>query len=103
MKKINESFLCTNCGKEISQAAKTCRNHCPHCFISLHVDWEVPWDRLSQCNSLMYPTTYEIRNWNYKILFECSACHKLHRNKRAEDDQIEKLPELIEEYKQILQ
>ncbi|NCQ81548.1 RNHCP domain-containing protein [bacterium] len=23
-------------------AQKTCRNHCPHCFVSLHVDGDVP-------------------------------------------------------------
>ncbi|MBQ2600698.1 RNHCP domain-containing protein [bacterium] len=38
MKKINESFTCINCKKEIPLAAKTCRNHCPYCFTSLHVD-----------------------------------------------------------------
>ncbi|MBP7062214.1 RNHCP domain-containing protein [Patescibacteria group bacterium] len=42
MKKINEAFICSNCKKQIAEAAKTCRNHCPHCFISVHVDGEVP-------------------------------------------------------------
>ncbi|MBQ5945300.1 RNHCP domain-containing protein [bacterium] len=23
-------------------AAKTCRNHCPYCFASLHVDGDIP-------------------------------------------------------------
>ncbi|MBO7095209.1 RNHCP domain-containing protein [bacterium] len=38
MKKINETFICTNCGQEVPLASKTCRNHCPYCFTSLHVD-----------------------------------------------------------------
>ncbi|MEI7918757.1 MAG: RNHCP domain-containing protein [bacterium] len=42
MKKINESFTCIHCGKQISQAAKTCRNHCPFCFVSRHVDGDIP-------------------------------------------------------------
>lgn len=99
MKKINESFICINCGKEVPPASKTCRNHCPYCFVSLHVDWDMPGDRLSQCKSIMYPIEYIIKNSDYKILFKCSKCGKMHWNKRAEDDQIEKLPELIKSYK----
>jgi len=45
MKKINESFVCIHCGEEIMQATKTCRNHCPKCFCSLHVDGDIPGDR----------------------------------------------------------
>lgn len=103
MKKINESFICIHCGKEISQAPKTCRNHCPYCFVSLHVDWKIPWDRDGKCDSLMYPTNYKLSNSEYKILFECSKCHKQHWNKRAEDDQIENLPLLIKNYQEFLQ
>ena len=99
MKKINESFICINCGKEVPLASKTCRNHCPYCFTSLHVDWDMPWDRLSQCKSIMYPVEYIVKNSDYKILFVCSKCGKKHWNKRAEDDEIEKLPELIKSYK----
>ncbi|MBO7505538.1 RNHCP domain-containing protein [bacterium] len=49
MKKINESFICVNCGREVPLASKTCRNHCPYCFASLHVDGEIPGDRSSIC------------------------------------------------------
>ena len=48
MKKINESFICIGCKKEIPQAAKTCRNHCPYCFTSQHVDGLIPGDRAAQ-------------------------------------------------------
>jgi len=48
----------------------------------------------------MYPIEYQIKNWDYKILFICSKCGKKHRNKRAEDDEIVKLPGLISFYEQ---
>lgn len=99
MKKINESFVCINCKKEIPLAHKTCRNHCPHCFVSLHVDWNVPWDRNTHCHGKMYPKEYFIANWVVKILFECEKCHKQHRNKRAIDDQVEDLDQFIKLYK----
>ncbi|MDD2536897.1 MAG: RNHCP domain-containing protein [Candidatus Absconditabacteria bacterium] len=100
MKKINECFICVECGKEISLAAKTCRNHCPFCFTSLHVDGEVPGDRASACKGMMYPIAYELKNSDYKILFRCAPCGKEHWNKRAEDDEIVSLPILIGKYKE---
>lgn len=98
MKKINESFQCVNCGRKIAVAHKTCRNHCPYCFSSLHLDGKIPWDRASTCRWIMYPIDYQLKNWDYKILFQCSACGKQHWNKRAEDDEIINLPSLIKEY-----
>lgn len=89
MKKINESFICVWCGRQVPIASKTCRNHCPYCFTSLHVDGDIPWDRASECHGIMRPINYEIRNWTMKILFQCEKCGKLHRNKRAVDDDIE--------------
>ena len=104
MKKINESFICVHCHKSIEEAIKTCRNHCPHCFCSLHVDGETPGDRsaLNACGSQMFPIEYKLLNSDYKILFQCSKCGKTHRNKRAIDDEIIELPRLIEEYREIL-
>ncbi len=98
MKKINESFVCINCWKEIPLADKTCRNHCPYCFVSLHVDGDIPWDRSSICKWIMYPVEYQLKNSDYKILFVCSKCGKKHWNKRAKDDEIIKLPELMKSY-----
>jgi DNA-directed RNA polymerase subunit RPC12/RpoP len=89
MKKINESFVCVQCGKTVTQAAKTCRNHCPFCFASLHVDGKVPGDRASACGGKMHPIAYELRNGSIKILFRCASCGKQHRNKRALDDNID--------------
>jgi DNA-directed RNA polymerase subunit RPC12/RpoP len=95
MKKINESFTCVWCGEVVPIASKTCRNHCPYCFTSLHVDGDIPWDRASLCHGIMRPINYEIRNWEMKILFKCEKCWKLHRNKRASDDDIEKLLDIV--------
>ncbi|MFA5748106.1 MAG: RNHCP domain-containing protein [Candidatus Absconditabacterales bacterium] len=95
MKKINEGFICINCKKEIPATTKTCRNHCPHCFTSLHVDLNIPGDRKSNCKGKMFPISYEIRNNKFKILFKCTQCQKEHRNKKADDDEIIKLDGII--------
>lgn len=102
MKKINESFACIHCKKSIPEATKTCRNHCPYCFVSLHVDWDIPWDRATDCGGKMYPTSYEIKNGWMKILFVCQTCGKTHRNKRADDDEVMELDRYIKEYKEIV-
>ena len=101
MKKINESFVCIYCGKSIPPAKSTCRNHCPFCFVSLHVDHEIPGDRLSECKSKMYPIEYLLSNWKIKILFECEKCKSTHWNKAAVDDDIWNLDRCIYEFKKI--
>lgn len=99
MKKINETFTCIGCGKPIPTASKTCRNHCPHCFTSLHVDGDIPGDRATSCHGKMYPVNYEYKNNERRILFQCTKCNKQHRNKRADDDDIGELPNYITTYK----
>jgi len=99
MKKINESFKCINCWKIILPADKTCRNHCPFCFASVHVDWEIPGDRNTECHGTMFPIEYKVINSDYKMLFQCTKCGKQHRNKRAIDDEIINLPEVIKSTK----
>ena len=99
MKKINETFICINCNKKIDLAKKTCRNHCPHCFTSLHVDGDIPGDRNTNCHGKMYPRQYFLANGTMKILFECEKCHKTHQNKRAADDEVENLDGFIIKYK----
>ena len=36
--KIDEEFICENCGAKVEKLGYTCRNHCPHCLYSKHVD-----------------------------------------------------------------
>ncbi|HMT01615.1 MAG TPA: RNHCP domain-containing protein [Candidatus Absconditabacterales bacterium] len=100
MKKINESFECINCKKIISPAQKTCRNHCPYCFASLHVDGKIPGDRDAACQGIMLPIQYELKNGDLKIQFKCSLCEKIHRNKKATDDQIDQLDDSIKNFQE---
>lgn len=95
MKKINESFQCISCKKHIQAADKTCRNHCPYCFTSIHVDGDIPGDRNTNCHAIMRPISYEIKNGQTKILFKCTKCEKRHRNKASKDDDLVKLSNLL--------
>lgn len=99
MKKINETFNCLWCKKEVPLASGTCRNHCPWCFLSLHVDGEIPGDRDTDCNGPMIPTQYEIRNGETKIHFQCTTCIKKHLNKAAKDDELGELDKKIKFWK----
>ena len=35
---IDEEFICENCGKKVGKLGYSCRNHCPYCLYSKHVD-----------------------------------------------------------------
>lgn len=100
MKKINETFQCIHCKKTIFPAEKTCRNHCPHCFVSRHVDDKIPGDRSSSCQGIMVPINYEYKNDTIRILFACQTCKKNHRNKQASDDTISNLHQIIQQRKE---
>lgn len=101
MKKINESFICLQCWKQVPMAEKTCRNHCPFCFTSQHVDAQTPWDRgaLESCWAKMFPRMYEIKNGQTKIYFVCEKCGKTHWNKSLPDDILSELDLYIEKYR----
>ncbi|UFX82668.1 RNHCP domain-containing protein [Candidatus Absconditicoccus praedator] len=98
MKKVNEKFFCINCGKYVSTAQKTCRNHCPYCFVSMHVDKDTPGDRMSSCKGVMYPVDYYSGKKGEKILFRCVDCGKEHWNKVAFDDEISNIFDIIKKY-----
>ena len=104
MKKINESFSCITCSSVVPEARKTCRNHCPFCFTSLHVDGSIPGDRAAivTCGGLMYPIAYEIKNSSMKIQFQCVTCWKIHWNKSSDDDVLGNIDACIQKYKSIL-
>ena len=82
----NPPFQCENCRFDVPPASKTCRNHCPECFHSKHVDI-LPGDRANPCKGLMKPISYEWKNSNLTIEFECMKCKHVGRNKAALDDQ----------------
>ena len=96
--KINESFTCENCGKEIPQAQKTCRNHCPYCLCSKHVDI-YPGDRQNPCKSLMDPIGYEMSSKKGLVLiFKCRKCKEITKNISLTEDSIQP-----DDYDKILQ
>lgn len=90
---IDENFTCEHCGTKNPPAPKTCRNHCKECLWSKHVDETVPGDRKSTCRALMEPVKIEggTNRKGYTILYNCTRCEKIIRNKTAPDDNMEAL------------
>ena len=85
-KKLDSGFICENCKKEVQPLGYTSRNHCPHCLHSLHVDI-TPGDRANPCKGLLKPIGIEQNSKKgYVIVFKCTKCGKITRNKCAEDD-----------------
>ena len=63
-----------------------CRNHCPYCLFSIHVDIN-PGDRSSSCKGMMKPLSYHIRACKGIILtHRCLECGALKVNKAANED-----------------
>lgn len=85
-KKIDEEFKCENCGKQVDKLGYTCRNHCPSCLHSKHVDIN-PGDRAETCHGILVPVSIEISSKKgYVIVFKCKKCGAIRKNKAAEDD-----------------
>jgi predicted RNA-binding Zn-ribbon protein involved in translation (DUF1610 family) len=71
---IDEPFICSNCGKQVSKLEYTCRDHCPYCLHSLHVDIN-PGDRSEMCHGLLEPVGIEINGKKgFVIIFKCKKC-----------------------------
>ena len=86
---IDEEFICEHCGAKVSKLGYSCRNHCPHCLYSKHVDVN-PGDREEQCHGMLEPISVELDNKKgYVIIFKCKKCGKIRRNKAAKDDNID--------------
>ena len=95
--KLDESFICENCGKEIQPLGYTSRNHCPHCLWSLHVD-VLPGDRANPCGGQMEPIRVEPDSRRgYVILHQCTKCGEIRRNRAAHEakDQADNMRLLI--------
>ena len=91
---IDEEFTCENCGKEVKKLGYSCRNHCPHCLHSKHVDIN-PGDRSETCHGLLKPIGLEIDSKKgYVILFRCEKCGAIRKNKTAKDDDMDKIIKL---------
>lgn len=83
---IDEEFICENCGKKVPKLGYSCRNHCPYCLHSKHLDIN-PGDRAEECHGILEPVGVEINSKKgYMILFKCKKCGETRRNKAAKDD-----------------
>jgi ribosomal protein L37E len=93
---INEGFVCKKCGKEVPPSNDgSCRNHCPLCLWSLHVDKEVPGDRESECMALMQPIGMEVsKRKGLRIHHMCQQCGHKSWNRSASDDNYDLICEL---------
>jgi hypothetical protein len=85
----NSGFRCMHCGAEVSLAQKTARNHCNHCLWSLHVDEEIPGDRLSECGGKMQPAAIFQKRDDWVVIHRCEKCEKEISNKCCPDDNFE--------------
>lgn len=94
---IDEEFICENCGKKVPKLGYSCRNHCPYCLHSKHVDIN-PGDREETCHGLLKPIDVEINpKKGYVIVFKCAKCGQVRKNKAAEDDNMELIYKIAED------
>ena len=83
---IDEEFICEHCGKLVPKLEYSCRNHCPYCLYSKHVDIN-PGDRAEICHGILKPIGIELNSKKgYVIVFKCEKCGAIRKNKAAKDD-----------------
>ncbi|MDI3257306.1 MAG: RNHCP domain-containing protein [Kyrpidia sp.] len=96
----NEGFICARCGLPVAPLPGSCRNHCPRCLWSRHVD-ELPGDRAAGCGGLMEPVAVEYDGKKgYMVVHRCRRCGKETRNKlffeaRIQPDSLETALDLM--------
>lgn len=78
-----ENFVCEHCHATVTGNGYT--NHCPNCLHSKHVD-NNPGDRACECCGLMEPTGLDQKNGEFIIIFRCTKCSAVKRNKVSEND-----------------
>lgn len=94
----NEGFTCESCTAKVLAAQGTCRNHCPVCLYSKHVDIN-PGDRAANCGGQMKPINLETKSGRpYRLLHECQRCAFKRPNKVADDDDKEALLTLLTKF-----
>lgn len=90
---IDEAFVCENCGSKVEPLGYSCRNHCPYCLHSKHVDIN-PGDRNNLCQGLLEPIGIEKFKNTYKIIYKCKKCGEYHKNIISNDDDMDLIIEL---------
>lgn len=94
---IDEEFVCENCGKKVTKLGYSCRNHCPYCLYSKHVDVN-PGDRMEQCHGKLKPVKVELSTKKgYVIISKCEKCGQIRKNKAARDDNMDLIIKLTAE------
>ena len=95
---IDEEFTCENCGRKVKKLGYSCRNHCPYCLYSKHVD-NMPGDRQEECHGKLKPVGVELESKKgYVIIFKCEKCGKIRKNKAAKDDNMDLIIKLSAEH-----
>lgn len=94
--KINEPFKCIKCKMDVKPHPDgSCRNHCSYCLYSLHVDLDVPGDRLSECEGFMKPVGVEVhKKKGTRIIHVCQKCGIKTYTRSASDDNWDLICEL---------
>ncbi|MCY0870004.1 MAG: RNHCP domain-containing protein [Firmicutes bacterium] len=83
---INEAFTCVVCGCPVQPLAGSCRNHCPQCLCSVHVD-RFPGDRAADCGGIMRPVSIELTSRKgWIVRHRCEVCGTQTVNKLALED-----------------
>lgn len=90
---VDEGFICEHCGKTVEPLYYTARDHCPFCLYSKHVD-VFPGDRKNTCQGLLKPIGIEKYRDTFKIIYTCDACHQMHKNIVAKDDNMDLIIQL---------
>ncbi len=91
---IDEEFDCENCGKHVTKLGYSCRDHCPYCLYSKHVD-KMPGDREETCHGKLVPISIETNSKKgYMIIYKCEKCGSIRKNVMAEDDNMDLIIEL---------
>ncbi|MHB1684055.1 MAG: RNHCP domain-containing protein [Bacilli bacterium] len=86
---INEAFRCRFCHSDVVPLRTGCRNHCPHCLHSIHVD-AFPGDRAAGCGGLMIPFRVFVHSKKgYMIEHRCQLCGTMTVNKLALEDPVQ--------------
>jgi DNA-directed RNA polymerase subunit RPC12/RpoP len=91
--KLDEAFICENCGKDVKKLNYTSRDHCPYCLHSKHVDIN-PGDRANTCLGLLIPIEIEKFKNTFKIIYKCKKCNQMHKNIIALDDDFDRIIDL---------
>ena len=83
---IDEGITCQVCGSKVKPLSYTARDHCPNCLSSIHIDI-YPGDRACTCLGILEPIDVEKgKKDTWKIVYRCSKCGEIKKNKMALDD-----------------